>query len=136
MSLSPMLSSAAVNIWVVHNGPLPFAACISPTDSITIRVSPVGSSKSLISFSEKKKKKKAGEEKKLLSLRISFFKASTTCVSVSFSSSRSGMLTPFFVFSFLLYASAAVSQEGQLFCRPSRFCFLQPRSHTANHASL
>ena len=38
-------------------------------------------------------------------MRFSFFKASTTCVSVSFSSRHSGMLTPFFVFSFLLYVA-------------------------------
>ena len=71
MSLSPMLSvptcgrtssvlrvapdvcPAAVNTWVVHNGPPPFAACSSPTDSIKIRVSPVGSSKSLMSLRQK-----------------------------------------------------------------------------------
>ena len=55
LRVAPDACPAAVNTWVVHNGPPPFAACSSPTDSIKIRVSPVGSSKSLMSLRQKEK---------------------------------------------------------------------------------
>ena len=53
LRVAPDVCLADVDTWVVHNGPPPFAACSSPTDSIKIRVSPVGSSKSLMSLRQK-----------------------------------------------------------------------------------
>ena len=53
LRVAPDVYPAAVNTWVVHNDPPPFAACSSPTDSIKIRVSPVSSSKSLMSLRQK-----------------------------------------------------------------------------------